>query len=239
MPGHVCIETVDARGPRRRPDHARQRLLFHTTEERDGMLKSGMEGGVNESYAALDCAARANGIERCNVLGAGAAVTVELVRYVPSLTEGANVRRTQHPASTQHAAPSKHPAPSTQHLAPSTRDPGYTRPRSMVGERVAHYRVLSEVGHGGMGVVYLAEDEGLERRVALKFIRGRRRQERRSRRAARPRSPGRERPRPSQRRHDLRESASGRASTSSRWPGTTARRSPNDRARPRAAGRGG
>ena len=28
--------------------------LFHTTAERDGMLHSGMEGGMNESYAALD-----------------------------------------------------------------------------------------------------------------------------------------------------------------------------------------
>jgi uncharacterized protein YndB with AHSA1/START domain len=28
--------------------------LFHTGEERDGMLQSGMEGGLNESYAALD-----------------------------------------------------------------------------------------------------------------------------------------------------------------------------------------
>jgi hypothetical protein len=28
--------------------------LFHTTEERDGMLQSGMEQGLNESYAALD-----------------------------------------------------------------------------------------------------------------------------------------------------------------------------------------
>jgi hypothetical protein len=28
--------------------------LFFTTEERDGMLGSGMEGGMAESYAALD-----------------------------------------------------------------------------------------------------------------------------------------------------------------------------------------
>jgi len=28
--------------------------LFHSTEERDGMLNSGMEQGLNESYAALD-----------------------------------------------------------------------------------------------------------------------------------------------------------------------------------------
>jgi hypothetical protein len=28
--------------------------LFFSTEERDGMLASGMEAGLNESYAALD-----------------------------------------------------------------------------------------------------------------------------------------------------------------------------------------
>lgn len=28
--------------------------LFHTTEERDGMLQSGMEQGMNQSYEALD-----------------------------------------------------------------------------------------------------------------------------------------------------------------------------------------
>ena len=28
--------------------------LFHTTDERDGMLNSGMEAGMNQSYAALD-----------------------------------------------------------------------------------------------------------------------------------------------------------------------------------------
>jgi hypothetical protein len=28
--------------------------LFHTREERDGMLNSGMEHGLNQSYAALD-----------------------------------------------------------------------------------------------------------------------------------------------------------------------------------------
>jgi uncharacterized protein YndB with AHSA1/START domain len=28
--------------------------LFHTNEERDGMMAAGMEQGLNESYAALD-----------------------------------------------------------------------------------------------------------------------------------------------------------------------------------------
>ncbi len=28
--------------------------LFHTSKERDGMLASGMESGLNQSYAGLD-----------------------------------------------------------------------------------------------------------------------------------------------------------------------------------------
>jgi hypothetical protein len=28
--------------------------LFHTPEERDGMMRLGMEAGLNQSYAALD-----------------------------------------------------------------------------------------------------------------------------------------------------------------------------------------
>lgn len=54
MPGHVIIEDVrleDLGDGRTRVVNI---SLFHTTEERDGMLQSGMEDGLNDSYAALD-----------------------------------------------------------------------------------------------------------------------------------------------------------------------------------------
>jgi uncharacterized protein YndB with AHSA1/START domain len=54
MPGYVAVETVvleDLGDGRTRIINT---SLFHTTEERDGMLNSGMEQGLNQSYAALD-----------------------------------------------------------------------------------------------------------------------------------------------------------------------------------------
>lgn len=54
MPGYVSVETATFEDL----GDGRTKLivddLFHTTEERDGMLESGMQTGMDESYAALD-----------------------------------------------------------------------------------------------------------------------------------------------------------------------------------------
>ncbi len=54
MPGHVTVTTANFEDLGDGRTKVVTTMLFHTREERDGMLSSGMEHGLNQSYAALD-----------------------------------------------------------------------------------------------------------------------------------------------------------------------------------------
>lgn len=54
MPGHVIVESMTLEDLGDGRTLLRTVSQFHTPEERDGMIGSGMEGGMNESFAALD-----------------------------------------------------------------------------------------------------------------------------------------------------------------------------------------
>ena len=54
MPGYPSVTTAELVDLGDGRTKLISTMQFYTPQERDGMLKSGMEGGMNESYAALD-----------------------------------------------------------------------------------------------------------------------------------------------------------------------------------------
>lgn len=54
LPGHVILETMTLRENETGQTTLTVSSVFQSVADRDGMLKSGMEGGANESYDRLD-----------------------------------------------------------------------------------------------------------------------------------------------------------------------------------------
>lgn len=54
MPGHVSVETATFEDLGDGRTKVTSDVIFHTNEERDGMLSAGMEKGMNESFERLD-----------------------------------------------------------------------------------------------------------------------------------------------------------------------------------------
>jgi tRNA A-37 threonylcarbamoyl transferase component Bud32 len=151
------------------PDELRARLAGPLADAERPALADHLEACARCRDAAEAVLSEGDGAAS----GARAAAAAELshprvAEFVRGLRTAGPPRTDVNPADAEATLAAPPPAEAVTMPAPPTLAPATA---AAGPSRLAHYRVVKELGAGGMGVVYLAEDAKLERRVALKVMR--------------------------------------------------------------------
>ncbi len=111
------------------------------------------------------------------LVGAGLWFTIEWLRHLPELgqwlTGSSRPVRPKPVVAAQEERRAVEPEEAIEDAAPEVtprEEPAAQSAEEIVGSSLGRYRILKEIGHGSMGVVYLGKDPTIQRFVAVKTV---------------------------------------------------------------------